>query len=132
MMMSRVSCIQLLFLILDNSFAWDGCTHYSAWKCGDTCIDENRMCTCGDEIFGKRDQKWCCNNSTCTGKGGNSLGYWSGEGNNWIGAECTGRALNLTEACDQKCNFYLEDEWRNYEGVLRSHMPCNATHLKIT
>ena len=59
---------------------------------------------------------------------------WSGEieGDRWIGAECTGRALNLTEACNQKCNFYLEDEWRNYEGVLRSHMPCNATHVKIT
>ena len=34
--------------------------------------------------------------------------------------------------CDQKCNFYEEDEDRNFHGVVRSFMPCNATHVKTT
>ena len=54
------------------------------------------------------------------------------EGGKRIGAECTGRELNLTEACDQKCNFYEEDKWRTAGGVQRSFMPCNATDVKIT
>merc|ERR1712016_263043 len=49
-----------------------------------------------------------------------------------IGAECiNGTALNLTEPCKGKCNFYEEDEYRNF-GVLRSHVPCNVTNMNIT
>ena len=134
MMVRRILSIQLFFLTLCNSFAWDNCTRETAMRCGNTCILAGTQCKCGDSIFGHKDQKWCCNNSTCTGKGGNSLGYWSGEGNNWIGAECTGRALSLTDACDQRCNFFEKDFYRNYAGVRRGFMPCNAnaTHLNIT
>ena len=99
MMMSRVLSVQIFFLILGNSFALDGCALISAWRCGDTCISRYAECKCGDEIFGREDQKWCCHNS-CTGKGGKDS-----DGTRQ-GAECTGRAQNLTEACNQKCNFY--------------------------
>ena len=83
MMMSKVVSVQLFFLILGNSFAWDGCSYGLAWRCGDVCIDMNAECKCGDEIFAKEDQKWCCHNSTCSGKGEqNSLGAWFGV---WVG-----------------------------------------------
>ena len=138
MMMNWFFCVQLFFLILGNSFAWDGCGTYSnsyAWRCGDTCIAGSAECKCGDEIFGHKNQKWCCHNS-CTGKGEEKeeYGYWLGEkeGNKKIGAQCTGRALNLTEACDKKCNFYEEDENRNTFGVLRAFMPCETNHMKTT
>ena len=91
-------------------------------------------CKCGDEIFGHRDKKWCCYKN-CTGKGEEDyygIRYGESNGESTIGAECTGRVLNLTEACDQKCNFYEEDRNRKYEGILRSFLPCNATHVKIT
>ena len=134
--MSKVVSVQLFFLILGNSFAWDGCSYGLAWRCGDVCIDMNAECKCGDEIFAKEDQKWCCHNS-CVGKGGkDSLGTWNGEeeGDKKIGAECLGRELNLTEACDQKCNYFEDDVTRNVNGVQRGLMPCNAdaTHVKIT
>ena len=91
--MSKVVSVQLFFLILGNSFAWDGCSYGLAWRCGDVCIDMNAECKCGDEIFAKEDQYWCCHNSTCTAKGEElELDYWSGEkeGDKRIGAECTG------------------------------------------
>ena len=77
MMMSRVLRVQLFFLILGNTFAGDGCAHEYAWKCGDACINGLMVdglilgaeCKCGDKIFGHKDQKLCCHNSTCTGKG---------------------------------------------------------------
>ena len=78
MMMSWVLGIQIFFLILGNSCdAWDGCSEtmehgnvrdhvgFSSWRCGDTCISWDAKCKCGDEIFKKEDQKWCCHNS-CT------------------------------------------------------------------
>ena len=68
MMMSRVLRVQLFFLILGNSFAWDGCAYTHGWRCGDACIIYDAKCKCGDEIFGHNDQKWCCHNS-CVGKG---------------------------------------------------------------
>ena len=67
MMMSRVLSVQMFFLILGNSFALDGC-NTQAWRCGDTCIESTTQCKCGDKIFARTDQKWCCHKS-CTGKG---------------------------------------------------------------
>ena len=75
MMMSKVVSVQLFFLILGNSFAWDGCSYGLAWRCGDVCIDMNAECKCGNEIFAKEDQKWCCHNSTCTDKGEEVVDY---------------------------------------------------------
>ena len=137
MIKSRVLSVQLFFLILGNSFASDGCTNKWAWRCGDTCIEGflDAKCKCGDKIFGVDEQMWCCNNSTCTGKGyEDEDNYWPGEweGDYKIGAECSGRALNLTEACDQKCNFYEEDEKRNANGFPRGFMPCATNHMNIT
>ena len=49
-----------------------------------------------------------------------------------IGVDCIdGKALNLTEPCRRKCNYYAEDEG-NYGGVLRSHVPCNVTNMNTT
>ena len=49
---------------------------------------------------------WCCQDSPCTGKGefDDYYGYWKGEEDDEgkpIGADCTGTALNLTQACEQ-------------------------------
>ena len=81
---------------------------------GDSCISYSGDCKCGNEIFGPEDQKWCCNNNTCTGN------------------RCTGRALNLTEACDQKCKYYGDDSKRNFRGIRGSFMPCSVSHVKTT
>ena len=113
MLMSMVLSVQLFLLILDISFAWDGCKNDHSRRCGDSCIWKTAICKCGDTTFGYNDQKWCCHNSTCTGKGeqNSGYGYWHGEweGEKKVGAECTGRELNLTEACDRQCNYYEED-----------------------
>ena len=88
-----------------------------AWRCGDTCISWDAKCKCGDEIFKKEDQKWCCHNS-CTPKGEKERtfdfyidGTWLGEMERGkkIGTECTRRALNLTEACDLVVNDTQSD-----------------------
>ena len=96
-------------------------------------------CNCGGTIFNKEALMWCCQESNCTGKGGFSemWNYWSGEtdqeGGKKIGAECSnGRALNLTQACKGTCNYHKEDENRNAEGFLRSHLPCQVNNLKTT
>ena len=112
--------IFLILLILDNTLAWDGC-HFYSWRCGDTCIYKDTKCSCGGKIFKKEDGKWCCQDSPCTGKGEDYyedydedyVESWSG------GADCTGTALNLTQPCNERCNYYKDDEWRNLIGVLR-------------
>ena len=116
-MISKGLSFQLFFLILGNSFAWDGCSSSGAWRCGDACISQLTECKCGDEIFGRKAQKWCCNNNTCDN------------------GECTGRALNLTEACDQKCDYYQDPEIISVvnsdgDGNVRDYIPCNVTHVK--
>ena len=61
------------------------------------------------------------------------MGEYDDEEGRRIGAECIdGTALNLTEACKGRCNFYEKDEYRNLKGVLRSHVPCNVTNRNIT
>ena len=97
--------------------------------------DDDADCKCGDEIFAKENQKWC-RHKFCTGEGEEveDKGTWSGEmeGGKRTGAECTGRALNLKKTCNRKCNFYKEDEDRNFDGLLRGYVPCNASHVTIT
>ena len=133
----RASNVLLLNFILSNTLAWDGCGS-NRWKCGNLCIFSNAECNCGGTVFNTDASMWCCKQSNCTGKGRfeEQLNYWSGEKDDEgrrIGAECIdGTALNLTEACDQKCNFNEEDESRNDYGILRSHMPCNVTNRNIT
>ena len=108
-----IRSIQFFFLILGNSFASEDCGG-SSWRCGDACIDERAVCKCGDDIFGYKDQKWCCNNNICDN------------------GECTERALNLT---DQKCNYYEDPEIISVvnsdgDGNVRDYIPCNVTHVK--
>ena len=95
--------------------------------------DDDADCKCGDEIFAKENQKWC-RHKFCTGEGEEveDKGTWSGEmeGGKRTGAECSGRALNLKKTCNRKCNFYKEDEDRNFDGLLRGYVPCNASHVK--
>ena len=118
----------LILLILDNTLAWDGCENFFSWRCGDTCILKSTDCQCGGESFKLEDGKWCCQETNCTGKGDFSEKYKYYRG----GADCTGTALNLTQACNETCNYYEEDEDRNQEGLLRSYVPCNATNLTIS
>ena len=115
--MSRAN--KLFLLILGISSAWDGCTTKHNWRCGNTCIARNFECKCGDAIFRKEEQKWCCHNS-CIAKGRwSSIGTWVGEkeGDKVIGAQCSGKALNLSEPCNQRCNYYEGDVNRNRDGV---------------
>ena len=38
----------------------------SLFRCGDTCIELNDSCMCGDESFGHKDNFWCCHDlGTC-------------------------------------------------------------------
>ena len=54
MMMSRVLSVQLFFLILGNSFAFDGCEYAFAWRCGDTCIISELSASAATRSFPKR------------------------------------------------------------------------------
>ena len=122
----RASNVLLLLFILGNTLAWDGCGLGFSWKCGNLCIDYNAECSCGGRVFDYRAPMWCCQETNCTGKGEFDEHYdynaWSGEKDEEgrkIGAECIdGTALNLTEACKGRCNFYEKDWYRNRGGVL--------------
>ena len=125
MMSFRASSV--LLLLLGNILAWDGCPGYR-WRCGDRCIGKYAECNCGGKIFNKEAQMWCCQDYNCTGGGWRLWrDHWRGED-----ADCTGTALNLTQACNQTCNYYKEDKWRNYNGVQRSYVACKAADLPIT
>ena len=59
---------------------------------------------------------WCCQESPCEGKGKYievpEADLWIGEQDEEgriIGAVCSGIALNMTQACNQTCNFYEQD-----------------------
>ena len=143
-MRSRLPNPLLLCLILRGSFAMDGCKYPLAWRCGDVCISNENFesysdhCNCGGTIFNREAKMWCCQESPCQGKGRyNSLDdAWMGEGEDEegriIGAVCSGTAINLTQACNQTCNFYEQDTYRNINGVLRSFTACNVTHVKTS
>ena len=123
----RTSTVLLLILIVGNTLAWDGC-NVNNWRCGDVCIHEAAKCTCGGETFNHKAQMWCCQDSPCTGTGTTVAFAFSGE----TGADCTGTALNLTQACNQTCNYYEEDPYRNVAGVRRSYAPCQVDNLTTT
>ena len=77
----------------------------------------NTECNCGGTIFNKEAQMWCCQDSPCTGKGEFDDNSWFGEEDEegrLIGADCTGTALNLTQACNRTCNYHEEDKDRNF------------------
>ena len=38
----------------------------------------------------------------------------------------------MTQACNQTCNYYEEDEYRNFIGILRSYVPCQVDNLTTT
>ena len=142
-MRSRSPNPLLLCLILRGSFAMDGCKYPLAWRCGDLCIgNENSKsysdhCNCGGTIFNREAKMWCCQESPCQGKGRyiEEPDAWFGEQDEEgriINAVCNGVALNMTQACNQTCNFYEQDPYRNINGVLRSFTACNVTHVKTT
>ena len=137
-MMKRIVEVFLLFsIILSMALAWDGCGHM-AWRCGDTCIDQDTECKCDAQIFNYTAQRWCCQKSPCAGRGYKDRdNVWHGEkvgkGKIWrrIGAECNGSALSLTQPCNHTCNFYEDDKGRNSGGVLRGFPPCKVANFKI-
>ena len=124
-----------LLLLLHNSQAMDGCPGGAGlfWRCGDICTSAlssfgltSQNCTCGSSTFGHNDGKWCCG-TNCTG-GCTKWKEGSKEGDNplkcaeWSPAICTtGLTLNLTEACNGKCNYYGKDASRN-GVVIRSYV----------
>ena len=131
----RASNVLLLLFILGNTLAWDGCGYPGSWKCGNLCIDGGAECNCGGTIFNKEAGMWCCQDSTCNGKGEFKYDSWFGEEDEEgrvIGAVCTGTALNLTQPCKQICSYYPEDEDRNWAGVHRSYVPCQVDNLTTT
>ena len=96
-------------------------------------------CKCGNTTFNNRDEMWCCNNASCSGRGefetSDNANFWRGEEDKegrMIGAECSGAALKLEQSCNGTCNDHEQDPGRNWEGVLRSFVPCNVNNLKTT
>ena len=137
MIISRALIVLLFFL--NNTLARDGCEWMSAWRCGDTCInaDSGRQaeCKCGGEIFNLTAEMWCCNDKPCEGRGEKPWDTWLGEEDKegrLIGAECSGTALKLDEACKEKCNDHEEDSYRNSNGVVRNYQACGVTNIKTT
>ena len=107
----------LLFLHVNTTLAWDSCYNINDWKCGDKCIDELSECKCGDSIFNRTAQMWCCNRFPCVGRGTNITSphdvTWYGEQSEegkMIGADCRGKGLRLTQPCNEKCNDHKEDD----------------------
>ena len=133
-MYSKISLVWILSVLIGIAFSWDGCEYNGAWRCGNLCINWDSECKCGDSIFNQGEQMWCCQNDMCTGNN------WSKKYNSWmgefeegrkIGANCSGKALKLSQACNNTCNFYEHDQDRNYD-LLRGFMPCNVSTMRIT
>ena len=120
----------LLFLLLHNGQAYDGCQGMYGelyWRCGDVCTYPKR-CICGGETFGLNDGKWCCA-TQCTGGGclkWKQTPLWvrgrlTKDGNHpdycaqWSPANCTvGVTLPLNEKCNGLCNEHPSDKYRNW------------------
>ena len=126
-MINRKISIVLPFVgIFGKSLASEGCEDQIEYKCGDKCSFD-KECHCGGTIFKMEDSMWCCHSSPCisiTDEYG-----WE------IAVQCNGTALNLTQPCNQKCNFYPDDEFRNKNhghGAIRSHVPCKSDHMNVT
>ena len=137
-----------LFLVLPhNTLGMDGCQGDHGglyWRCGDVCtsaassyLRTKQDCTCGSSTFGQQDGKWCCGGTNCTGgclrwnrgyKDGDYPWYCA----EWTPAICTtGVALNLTQKCQDTCNYYGEDKYRN-EYNSRSYVAvCTNTSICV-
>ena len=102
-----------LLLFPHNSQGMDGC-EVLRWRCGDKCIHPKADCSCGGEKIKSNEAKFCCA-SNCTHDGSRS-------------GNCTnGVALNLTQSCNGSCNYYGDDEDRNFYSS-RSHVAaCGDT-----
>ena len=126
----------LIILTFGRSLAWDGCKFHSAWKCGDQCIFSDSECNCGGIRFNRSSPLWCCEDSSCFGRGTfiNGFQAWTGElsSDGYIGANCTGTVLSLREPCRDTCNYHPEDKSRNHHNVLRSHMPCSVAQVRLS
>ena len=72
-MTRKASWVLFFFRLLGISVAWDGCEYGFAWRCGDTCVEQDAECKCGGEIFNLTSQMWCCNNEPCLGRGDDDL-----------------------------------------------------------
>ena len=60
--------------------------------------------------------------------------FWRGEEDKegrMIGAECSGTALQLEEACNGTCNNHEKDWARNFNGLARSFVACDVTNVNI-
>ena len=89
--------------------------------------DDEAICNCGEgnekESFKYYDEKWCCTNSTC------SIDRRRFDGNAQE-VSCKGRVLKLQEPCEnhiegKRCNFYQNDEYRNYKAERSFKDACN-------
>ena len=128
----------------------------SLFRCGDTCIELNDSCMCGDESFGHKDNFWCCHDlGTCRLTNSSDLFNQGKRSPNFLGnlfllkahftfginifvsfcsqddplvaVKCNGTKLKLTEPCREKCNIFPADEYRNYHGVIRAFVSCRTT-----
>ena len=126
-MRSFTATTPLLLLILSNTLAWDGCGPRQ-WRCGNMCMPQYAYCNCGGTNFNFTAPMWCCQDSPCTAR--RNSGFKLRERK--IGADCTGTALNLTQPCNQTCNYYEKDLSRNHRGLHRSYVPCQVANLTIT
>ena len=94
----------LLLLVLPHETqGMDGCEYARSWRCNDVCIDYRKNCQCGNETFGFKDLKWCCNNVI----------------------------LHLNESCEGRCNYYPNDINRNH-NLTRSFVPLICEGNKTT
>ena len=123
-----------LLLLPHNSRSMDGCKGVfgtTNWRCGDICTSKGQDCTCGSTTFAHNDGKWCCG-TNCTG--GSCLKWKEDpEGNPWYCLKrspvicTTGIALLLNESCNGDCNYYREDEQRNYHSSRAHAAACTKT-----
>ncbi len=138
--------LPLLLLLPHNSQGMDGCEGHiidkdgymrNDWRCGDKCIDSRAECSCGGEKIKSNEAKFCCA-SNCTA--GSCIRWKKGhsEGGRhvycavWSPGNCIdGDVHNLTKSCNGSCNYYRQDEYRNFRSS-RSHVAaCGDTKTCI-
>ena len=121
----------LYWLLLPVVLADDGCWHQTDWKCGDACIKHYAKCKCGNQTFGVRDGKWCCNDNSCM-RGEErkhkecpfpSIPDYCDSQIVKDGICLDGNTLPLTATCRKVCNYHPQDDDRGLD-TQRSHIPC--------
>ena len=123
-----ITGVLLVTLIFGQTLAWDGCRAEAGWRCGDICIGFVNACNCGGTILQHTSLMWCCQETNCTGKG-----EYDEYTDSWPFVHCiNGTVLNLTQPCNGTCNYHKDDQYRNRDGVQRSHVPCQVANLKTT